>query len=141
YMNAFNKLSYNLTDRIRTNFSWLYSPFYSEGTLAAFNSYDNASSADRASSQVNKTLGFSNPQSAYSGDINITLSNNSLLSLRGGYYYDNYRTNGVPLFSSVSYQASAVGLPFQIPANLQGGVGTQNTPRVQQSLKDIVGRT
>ncbi|MFN0106431.1 MAG: carboxypeptidase regulatory-like domain-containing protein [Bryobacteraceae bacterium] len=141
FMNAFNKLSFDPTNRIRTNFSWLYSPFYSEGTLPAFDSYANSVSADRASNQANKTRGFTNPQASYSGDINIQLSNTSLLSLRGGYFFDNFRTNGVPSFSSVSYQTSGIGLPFDIPANLRQGIDAQNTARVQQTFKDVVGRT
>ena len=141
FMNAFNKLSYDPTSRIRTNFSWLYSPFYSEGTLPTFDSYANTVVADRASNQANKTRGFSNPQASYSGDINIQVSNTSLLSLRGGYFFDNFRTNGVPAFSSVTYQTSATNLPFAIPAELRQGIGAQNTARVQQTFKDAVGRT
>ncbi|MBL8238891.1 MAG: TonB-dependent receptor [Bryobacterales bacterium] len=141
FMNAFNKLSFDPSNRVRTNFSWLYSPFYSEGTLPGYDSYANAVSANRASNQANKTRGFSNPQASYSGDVNIQLSNTSLLSLRGGYFFDNFRTNGVPAFSSVTYQTSGIGLPFDIPANLRQGVNAQNTPRVQQTFKDAVGRT
>lgn len=141
YMNAFNKISFDPTSRIRTNFSWLYSPFYSDGTLPAFDSYANTAVATRDANQANKTRGFSNPQASYSGDINIQLSNTSLLSLRGGYFFDNFRTNGVPSFSSVTYQTSATNLPFDIPANLRQGINAQNTARVQQTFKDVVGRT
>jgi hypothetical protein len=95
YMNAFNNLSFDPTSRIRTNLSWLYSPFYSEGTLPGYDGKANTTVSDRASNQSNKTRGFSNPQAASSSDINIQLSNTSLLSLRGGYYFDNFRSNGV----------------------------------------------
>ncbi len=141
YMNAFNKLSYDVTSKIRTNLSWLYSPFYSEGTLPGYDGKANTAVANRASNQSNKTRGFSNPQASYSGDVNIQLSNTSLLSLRGGYFFDNFRTNGVPAFSSVTYQTSATNLPFDIPANLRQGINFANTPRVQNTFKDAVGRT
>ena len=52
---------------------------------------------------------------------------------------DNYRDTGVPLISSVSYQTSNISgapLDYPIPANLRGGVGFQNTSRVQLSLED-----
>ena len=140
YGSMFNKVSWDPTSRIRTNWSWLYSPTYSTGSLPAYNSFANSLSSTLASNEANKTRGWYSPQNAYSGNIDITLTNTSLISFRGGYFYDNFHDTGVPGFSSVTYQSTGIGLPFDIPTNLQQGVGAQNTPRVQRTAQDLVTR-
>jgi carboxypeptidase family protein/TonB-dependent receptor-like protein len=139
-MQMFNKLSWDPTSRIRTNFSWLYTPTYSTGSLPAYNGFlGNAVSSSKAANETNKVRGFYQPQSSYTGSVDLVLTSNSLLSFRGGYFWDNYHDTGVPSISSVVYQTPSpegVGLP----ANLQGGVGFQNTPRVQVNEHDLVTR-
>ena len=61
-----------------------------------------------AANENQKTRGFEIPQISYTGTLDITLSNSSLLSVRGGIFDDNYRDTGVPLTSSVSYQTSNI---------------------------------
>ena len=91
-------------------------------------------SSSKASNQIQKTRGFDSPQKSYAGTLDYALTNSSLISVRAGLFDDNYKDTGVPTFSSVTYQTStlsgnAAGYP--IPADLQGGVGFQNTPRIQ----------
>jgi len=62
--------------------------------------------------------------------VDFTLTPTSLLSVRGGYFYDSYKDTGVPNTTSYTYQFPTTGVPG-IPANLQGPFGTVNTPRVQ----------
>jgi hypothetical protein len=137
FNSAFGKVNYDPTNRLRTSFSVLWTPTTSEGTLAAYDdSLANSVSSSKASNQVQKTRGFEVPQTSYSGTLDFTLNNSSLLSVRGGYFDDNYKDTGVPTFSSVSYQTSAVGLGYPIAADQLGGVGFQNTPRIQLSEFD-----
>ena len=115
----------------------LWTPTTSTGTLPAYNdSLANSISSSKASNQVQKTRGFEIPQTSYAGTLDFTLNSSSLISVRGGYFDDNYKDTGVPTFSSVSYQTSPIGLGYPIPADQLGGVGFQNTPRVQLADHD-----
>ncbi len=137
FNSAFGKVNYDPTNRLRTSFSVLWTPTTSEGSLAAYDdSLANSLSSSKASNQAQKTRGFEVPQTSYAGTLDFTLNNSSLLSVRGGYFDDNYKDTGVPTFSSVSYQTSAVGLGYPIAADQLGGVGFQNTPRIQLSEFD-----
>ena len=137
---AFGKVNYDPSSRLRTSFSVLWTPTTSEGTLPAYNgAAPNTISSSKASNENQKTRGFEIPQISYTGTLDFTLSNSSLLSVRGGMFDDNYRDTGVPLISSVSYQTSNISgapLAYPIPADLRGGIGFQNTSRVQLSLED-----
>ena len=63
------------------------------------------------------------------------LGRNNYVSVRSGYFYDNYNDTGVSQTTSYTYRNSTAGVPG-VPANLQGGLGTSNTPRVEISYKD-----
>ena len=47
--------------------------------------------------------------------------------MRGGYFSDNYQDTGISTTTSYTYQQPAFAP--NIPANLQGPIGTTNTPR------------
>jgi Carboxypeptidase regulatory-like domain/TonB-dependent Receptor Plug Domain len=137
FNSAFGKVNYDPTSRLRTSFSVLWTPTTSTGTLPAYNdSLANSISSSKTSNQVQKTRGFEIPQTSYAGTLDFTLNSSSLISVRGGYFDDNYKDTGVPTFSSVSYQTSPIGLGYPIPADQIGGVGFQNTPRVQLAFED-----
>ena len=135
FNSAFGKINYDPTSRLRTGFSVLWTPTTSTGTLPAYNGVaPNSISSSSASNQIQKTRGFKSPQTNYSGTADFTLNSSTLLSFRGGYFDDNYEDTGVPTFSSVTYQSSNLtgnALDYPIPADLRGGVGFQNTPRIQ----------
>jgi hypothetical protein len=78
YMSLFNKISFDPHERVRTNFSWLYTPTYSSGTLPAYTSYANAISSSLASNEAQRTRGFYTPQSGYTGNIDLMVSNTSI---------------------------------------------------------------
>ncbi len=140
YMSMFNKLSFDPHDRVHTNFSWLYTPTYSSGTLPSYNSYANSVSSSLGSNEIQRNRGFYTPQSAYTGNVDLIVSNTSILSIRGGYFYDNFHDIGVPNQTSVTFQASGIDLPFDIPQELQLPVGSFNTPRIEQTFQDLVTR-
>ncbi len=144
YMQSFAKISYDPTSRISTNFAWLYTPIYSTGRLPANNgSYGNGITSTSKALAPNKVQGFYSPQSSYTGNLNFTLDPTSLLSIRGGYFWDDYHATGIPNISAVEYQTSNIGTPFEseIPPGQVGGIGYTNTPRVQGADHDLVTRT
>ncbi len=129
---GFGKVSYDPTNRLRTSFSVLWTPTTSTGTLPAYNdSFANSISSSKASNQIQKTRGFESPQTSYSGTLDYTLTATSLISVRGGMFDDNYKDTGVPTISSVTYQSSPIGLGYPISPDQLGGVGFQNSPRIQ----------
>jgi hypothetical protein len=129
---AFGKINYDPSNRLRTSFSVLWTPTTSTGVFSAYDSAaPNTIASSKASNQIQKTRGFEQPQTSYAGTLDFTLSNSSLLSVRGGFFDDNYKDTGVPTFSSVTYQTSNLTGP-----DLRGGVNFQNTPRVQLAQFD-----
>ena len=132
FMSAFGKVSYDPTSRIRTSISALATPTYSTGFLPAYDGFGpNVISSSLSANEVNKTRGYDQPQYSYAGTADITLTTNSLVSIRGGFFDDNYMDTGVPLTNPVEYGTSNIGLPYPIPDELRGGVNFRNTPRVQ----------
>ena len=106
-LNMFNKLSWDPTSRIRTNFSWLYTTQKRTGLLPAFTGYCAGCNALSASSYENNPIqGWYLPQNSYSGSVDITLSTTSLLSLRGGYFWDNYKDLNPPAQHQTRYNVS-----------------------------------
>lgn len=137
----FNKLSWDVSNRIRANFSYLWTPTKSVGRLPAFDSGPNQSTQTLASAAPNKTIGFFSPQTNYTGQIDMTPTATSLVTLRGGRFWDNFKTTGIPGISATEYANSAASLPFEIPANLRQSTGFSNTPRVINTQYDLATRT
>jgi len=136
----FNKLSWNATSRLRATASWLWTPTRTEGILPAYDGYADSAVTSKASVQALKSQGWTQPQSNYSGQVDWTVSPTSLLSVRAGRFWDNFRTWGVPTNSSVTYQASATGIT-DLPADMRQPSGFYNTRRTQQTFYDITTRT
>ena len=80
------------------------------------------------------------PKNSYTGVTDITLTNTSLLSLRGGYFWDNCKDFGIPDKHQTRYNATAVGLPFAIPQNLIQPSGYFDVPLTEVSNFDITSR-
>jgi len=140
YMQLFNKVTWDVGHRVRANFAWLYTPTYSTGRLPAYDFEGNGLSSSLASNVINRGIGYNQPQSSYTGQIDFTATPTLIFSLRGGYFWDNYKDTGIPGISSVVYQTSATNLPFDIPANLRQPVLFQNTPRLQNNFHDLTSR-
>src|SRR6185369_8610261 len=70
------------------------------------------------------------------GNVNVLLGRANYFSVRGGSFFDKYQDTGIPATTSYTYQTPTTGVAG-IPASLQGGQFTTNTPRAQITNRDI----
>ncbi len=141
FLSAFNKLSWEPTQRIRTNFAWLYTTTKTNGLIPAFDAMvPNASANPLTSLEPFKNQGWYLPKNSYTGVIDFLISNDSILSVRGGYFWDNYKDINPPSQRQVRYNVSGLNLPFAIPAALQQPNGWFNVPLTEVSNFDITSR-
>ena len=141
YQQLFNKISFAPTNWVRGSAQWLWSPTRATGTLPGFDAAANSLATSLSSAQIYKQRGTSNPQNNYSAQLDFTLSSTSLFTVRGGRFWDNYKTTGIPNETMVEYFVSATNLPFEIPVNLRQPAGFSNIPRLQNTAWDIATRT
>jgi outer membrane receptor protein involved in Fe transport len=127
---GFGKVTY-ARGRVTANASVLVTPQRSTGTLPAYNGTGtNDITSSKAGNLSNATRGFSTDQNNIGGNVNVLLGRANYVTVRGGSFHDAYDDMGVPLTTNYTYQTSTSGIPG-VPANLQGPVGTLNTPRVR----------
>jgi hypothetical protein len=130
FMNTYGKVSY-ASNRVNGYFGALLTPIRSEGTLPAyFGDGPLHASSSLASNQPNLTRGYEISQRNFTGNVDITLTSSSFLSVTAGHFRDNYNDINVPSTTPVRYRRTNIGLAG-IPANLQGAELFQNTPPVQ----------
>lgn len=140
FMNAYGKLSY-ASRRVNAYFGALFTPTTSEGTLPSYNGFGpNFISSSLVSNQPNLTRGYETTQRSLTGNVDISLTNTTFVSMKVGSFFDDYRDTGVPTTTPVIYRTSSIGMAG-VPANLQGGVLFQNTPLVQIVEKDATTQT
>jgi hypothetical protein len=140
YNQMFGKVTYS-RNRIQANGSVLATPTTSEGVLLAYNgTAPNATSVSAAGNQANIGRGWEQNQINTSGNVDISLTNGSFVSVKGGYFFDKYNDTGIPTTTSYTYQTSAVGVA-PVPPALQLPLGTVNTPRAQITNFDTTKRT
>jgi hypothetical protein len=136
---TFSKINY-AGRRVTASVSLLATPTTSLGTLPAYTStVANGISSSLAGNAANVNRGFRSNQVSATGDVEITLSATSFLTVRGAYFHDGYSDTGIPDTTSVAYQTSSVGFAA-IPPALQGPIGTQNTPRALVTSLDATAR-
>ena len=142
YQQAFNKLSWDPVSRIRTNFSWLWSPSRVKGYVPGLDAFapDTTTLSLKGVEPV-RNAGFYQPQSSYTGQVDVSVSNTALLTIRGGRFWDDYKSTGLPSLVSINYSNSASNLPFAIPAELRQPTGYANVKRQPFNEYDIVTRT
>ena len=137
---AFGKLTYSQS-RLSINGSVLWTPTRADGTLA---SYDGATAnqINRAQSGLaaNIDRGYETDMLNATGTVNYTLTPNSMLSAKAGYFRDQYADHGIPLVTSYTYGNSTESVAGMIPASLYGPAGFANTPRAQISEFDTTKR-
>jgi hypothetical protein len=141
YHQLFNKLSWVATDRLRGSAQWLWSPYRGTGGPPNYDSFANELATSVQSFQIYKQRGFSNPQNNYSGQVDITVTPTSLITIRGGRFWDNYKTTGIPNQTMVEFFVSSQNLPFDIPENLRQPANYSNIPRLRNNAWDISTRT
>jgi hypothetical protein len=140
FMNWFNKVSFDPTNRIRTNFTWLYTPSYLTGSLFAYDGFGpNASTRDIESARGSGTRGYNQPEQSYTGNVDFTLSNTSLLSVKAGRYYLNYKEVGIPYSYYTWWRASSTDIAG-LPADLRQANGFA-TPSAATVLSDLTTRS
>ena len=140
FRTGFGKLSFSPNSTLRTSVSMLWTPATSEGTLAAFNGLGpNWDSRSQSGLAATRTRGFVRPQSSVSGNLDLFLTRNVVLSARGNYFHDNYKDTGISDTRSVEYRTSSIGVAG-VPPELQQGVGFTNTPRVIRVQHDRTAR-
>jgi hypothetical protein len=140
-IDMFNKLSWDPINRIRTNFSWLYTTQKRTGLIPSFQGYcADCNSNPVANYDSYRTQGWYLPKNSYTGTLDITLTNRSLLSLRGGYFWDNFKDNNPPSKHQTRYNVSGIGLPFAIPAALQQPNNYFDVPLTEVNNFDITSR-
>jgi hypothetical protein len=137
---AFGKITYSSGSRLTASGSVLATPQHSVGNLAVYRGTGtNFTTSSREQNDPFKTQGFDVGQYNASGDVNITLTPASLVSVRGGYFRDSYSDTGISTVTSYTYQRTSVGAA-NIPASLQGPIGTSNTPRTIINNHDLTKR-
>ena len=125
---AFGKVTHR-AGRVTSSGSVLFTPTTSEGTLPAYNGAGrDVITSSFAANAVNLERGFKAMQVSTTGNVDVALSSSSFFSVRGGYFHDNYEDTGIPNTTNYIYQTSSVGMAG-VPSNVQGPIGTQNTPR------------
>ena len=136
-MQAYNKLSWDPISRIRSNFSFLWTPRHNEGELPGYNNYANGSTNTYDSLAANQVRGAFSPQSNYGGNVDFTINNTTLFSIRGARFYDNYKVIGVSGVSPIEWGKPSTNLPFAIPADLQRPQGYTTIPRTRKVDHDL----
>jgi hypothetical protein len=137
--NWFSKVSWNPTDRIRTNFTYLYTPQYLTGSLFPYLGYTPNSSINTIQDARDvRAQGFNQAENSVTGQVDVTLTNSSLVSMKGGRYYLNYKSTGIDQNEQWVWRNSSVGLAG-VPADLQRGTNAF-TPSAAQTLHDLTTR-
>ncbi len=136
-MNWFNKLSFEPTSRLRMNFTWLYTPQTMTGGMYAYNGYaPNTSTNTLTNAQDSSRLGYFQPETSYTGQIDYTPTNSSVLSFKGGRYWLDYKSTGVDANEQWWWRSSSVGIPGvpQFDTNYA-------TPASAKTVHDLTSRT
>ena len=138
---TFGKLSF-ASRRVNASGSVLWTPTDVDGTLIAYDG-PTANALNRAASgaAANIGRGVETNQVNASGSADVTLTNASFLSFRGGRFLDRYTDTGVSEVTSYTYGNSTTLVNNIIPANLQGLQGFVNTPRAQITAFDTTKRS
>lgn len=136
----FNKVDYEPLDQLRMHFTWLYTPQSMTGSLYNYTGYaPNSSTNTLTNAQAVSGLGYFQPETSYTGQIDYTPTNSSVLSVRGGRYWLDYKSTGVNANESWWWRTSAVGIPG-VPTDLQFDTGYA-TPTAAKTLHDLTTRT
>ena len=141
FMSWFNRIDYNPTDRIRTNFTWLYTPTYLTGSLFAYDEMcQNCSTNTIADAAAVAGNGFAQPEQSMTGTIDVMLSSSSVLTIRGGRYYLDYKETGNYPTTEFWYQTSSIGIPGINPS-LEHAAGYKTQPPSGHIIHDITTRS
>jgi hypothetical protein len=136
YWQAYNKISADITQKLRFTAAFLWSPSNAEGAFPGTNGVADQVTSSVSSIQANQVRGFFNPQSNYNASLDWTISPTSMLSIKAARFWDDYKALGVKGESAIEWGEPSVGIPGLDPS-LQQPKGYTTTPRVQTTLFDI----
>jgi hypothetical protein len=137
---AFGKVTYS-TPRLTANGSVLWTPTKASGTLAAYDAATaNAINRTQSGLAANIGRGYEVNQINTSGTVDLSLTNSSFLSFRGGIFRDRYSDTGIPDITPYTYGNSTESVAALLPPSLLGPSGTANTPRAQITNFDTTKR-
>ena len=140
FWQSYNKVSFDITNKLRFNAGFYWSPFHGQGALPAYSVYGNQTTSNVAALQANAVRGYFNPQTNYNADLTYTVTPTTLINLRFGRNYDNYKALGVPDKSAIVWGTPSIGVPGLDPS-LQLAKGFTSIPQVQNTFFDIATRT
>jgi hypothetical protein len=139
-MNAYGKVSLS-SPRVTAAVGTLWTPTYSTGRLPAYNGFGpEFQSSTLASNEPNRKHGFVTDQRNVSGTVDINLTDTMTLSVKTGYFRDDYRDRGASSTTSIRYRTTSIGLAG-VPAEFQGASMYQNTPAVLVTDHDTTTQT
>ena len=139
-MNAYGKVTH-ATRRVTAALGMLWTPTYSTGSLPAYNGFGpQFQSSTLASNEPNRQRGFVTDQRNLSGTVDITLTDTVSLSVKAGYFRDDYRDRGTSSTTSIRYRTNSIGLAG-VPPEFQGASLYQYTPAVQVTDHDTTTQT
>ncbi|MET0167797.1 MAG: TonB-dependent receptor, partial [Vicinamibacterales bacterium] len=138
---AFGKLTYAMR-RGSASWSTLWTPSTAKGTLAAYTgATPNSYTGPQSSLAFEGQRGYEVNQLNTSGTVDLSLTNSSFLSFRGGYFHDRYSDTGIPETTTYTYQTPTTPLDALLPASLRGGTNTANLRRAQITEFDTTKRS
>ncbi len=139
-MSGFGKVTYAPTRRLQLNFSGLWTPDKAEGQVVAYDGADaNSSTSSAEALAARQALGYRVPQWNTAFTADYTLTDRTVVSVRGNYMKDNYYDTGVNTAQTFEYATSAVGLAG-VPAQFAQPASYTNLPRTQINDHDITTR-
>ncbi len=142
FWQAYNKVSADITDKLRANASFYWSPNHQEGAIPSYTGTGNRSTSSASSLLANQIRGTFSPQSNYNADINYTVTPTSLFTIRFARFWDDYKALGVPDISPIVWGTPSTGITaFQVPADLQRAQNSLTLPQVQNTIYDLATRT
>ncbi len=141
YFSAFNKISWDPAARLRTNWTWLHTTQKREGTIPGFGGIlPNTSTQALTNLEYLRPQGWYLPKNSYTGNMDFLVSNDSVISLRGGYFWDNYKNVNPISQASVAWGNTSKNMPFELPATLIQNSGYANVPNATVTFFDVTTR-
>lgn len=127
------KLDYQPFQKLRTNFTYLYSPFKANGLLPTSRGTDTPDADYR-------NFGYRYPSASYLYSVDYTPTAKLLISFHGGYNYRNRKDYGLPTGVWQYFENNSSESSLPVPTQFGGPSGEQS-PDPRQTLKDIQTRT
>jgi hypothetical protein len=139
WIQAFGKLSQS-SGRTNVDVTALITPVSVFGSLPAPNGFGaNWISSGKSANEANRDRGWRQVQMHVTAKADVVVSDDALVTFRGGSFHDSYSDRGIPDVTSYAYQTVA-SAALGLPANIQGPTGIRNAPRALITAFDATQR-